>query len=152
MKRTIIFVLAVAALLVAVVPAFAQATTRSITVTEAQINSRYRVTNPPRQQVTNKNVNLQPGQAVLSATFTPRGGNALALTATVVPSIQNGRIYWTLTAATANGQAANADQLALINTHMMASWRNLIRQEAPTGRVQSITVTENDITVTTASR
>jgi hypothetical protein len=152
MKRNFTLIVAVVAMLVvAVVPTFAQ-NTRTITLTEQQINSRYRMTNPPRQQVTNKNVNLQPNQVVLSATWTARGSTPLNVSATVVPTITNGRVIWSVTTATVNGVAATAEQLTLINTHIANTWRNLISNQLPNGRITAVTITENDITFTVQAR
>jgi hypothetical protein len=133
------------------VPIFAQEET-SRTVTEAQINAAYRVTNPARRSVTNLHVDLQPGQALISATLTFRRGNPIEATATLVPNVTNGRVYWTVTEATANGQPASPELLAQINASIMTSWRNYIRQQAPTGRVTGIEITDTDLTVTFVPR
>ena len=58
-------VLTLFALSVAVSAEPAQAT---VTLTETQINSSFRVTNPVYRRVTNLHVDLHPGQAVVSAT------------------------------------------------------------------------------------
>ena len=131
------------------VPVFAQDNTR--TLTEQQINSAYRVTNPARRSITNVHVDLQPGQVVISATLTYRRGNPIQTSTVLVPSVSNGRIYWTVTSATANGQPASAELLAQINTSITTSWRNYVRQQAPTGRVSGIEITDTDLTVTFAA-
>ncbi len=132
------------------VPAFAQDNSR--TLTEEQINSAYRVTNPTRRSVTNVHVDLQPGQVVISATLTYRRGNPIEAVAVLVPNVSNGRLYWTVTSATGNGQPASAELLAQINTSIMTSWRNYIRQQAPTGRVTGIEISDTDLTVTFTAR
>jgi hypothetical protein len=151
-RKSILIVIFFAILMMLAVPAFAQEATRTITRTEAQINSSYRVTNPRLRSVSNVSVDLQPGQAVISATLTFRRGEPLEVIATLVPTLTNGRIYWTVTSATVNGQPASAELLAQINASITSSWRNYIRQQAPTGRVTAIEITDNAITVTLTGR
>lgn len=127
----------------------AQAT---VTLTEAQINSSFRVTNPAFRRVTNIRVDLQPGQAVVSATITvraPRGGTTTTYqtVSTWIPSIANGRVTWTLLSATANGQPASSQLISQINTSIGASWRAFWRIQHP-GRATGITVDDNQVVIT----
>lgn len=130
-----------------VVPAFA-ATEHSKTITEDDINATYRVSNPARRSVSDVYVDLQEGQAVITATMTLRGKDPVAVSVTFVPSISNGRLYWTVTAATEDGNPVSADLLAEINLRISAAWRNYIRDHAPAGHFTSITITETDLTIT----
>jgi hypothetical protein len=139
--------------LLVIVTTFAQAgSTRSVTVTEAQINATYRVTHPPRQSVSDVYVDLQPDQVVISATFTPRRGNAAATVTTLVPSLEDGRVYWTVTGITADGQPASADLVAQVNAVVASSWQRYFRGQAGTGRITDFSLTESDMTLTLAPR
>ncbi len=153
MKKPAQIVIAIAALLMLALPLAAvgaQPVTSSITVTEDDINSAYRVTNPWRRSVSDLSVDLQPGQVVISATLTHRR-TAYEMTAVYVPEIRGGRIYWTLASATANGQPASQDLVNQINAAMSSAWRSYIRQQAGPGRVQSIEITDADITIVYAA-
>ena len=101
--RRIFIILSVVVVLAAlVVPTFAQGTTttRTIIVTEEQINASYWVTNPVRRSVSNVHVDLQAGQVVVSATFTYRRIEPFEGEAVLVPSVENGRVYWSAVSAT----------------------------------------------------
>lgn len=146
-KAVVLFVLVVV-LAAAVVPALAQNTTTTVTVTETQFNETYRVTNPPRRSVSNVVVDLQPDQAVVSATLTERNKTALAVVVTLVPTVSNGRITWSATAATASGEAISGDLLTQINNSIAASWRNYVKGKSKPGRVVSVEITDDDLTIT----
>jgi phage terminase large subunit-like protein len=139
-------------LALALVPAAAQRATATVTVTEATINSTYRVTNPARLQVSAVVVDLQPGQAVISATITLRNGTAAAAVATLTPSVTNGRVSWLVSAATWDGQPATGETLSAINQALASTWRSYIRSQAGTGRVTAVSITESELTYSFASR
>ncbi|MBZ0280471.1 MAG: hypothetical protein K8L97_06995 [Anaerolineae bacterium] len=149
-KAIIAFVL-VCVLAVSVAPAFAQEV-HTKTITEAEVNEAYIVTNPPRRTITDVYVDLQPGQVVVTATYTVPGKEPIDASVTLVPSITNGRLYWIATAASANGESVSADLLAQINASISSAWRNYVRQQAPVGRLSSIEITDDAITLTGVSR
>ena len=151
-RKPILIVVLVVMLVMLAVPVLAQENTRTVTRTEAQVNSSYRVTNPARRSISNVYVDLQPEQVVVSATITFRRGQPAQTETTLVPTITNGRIYWTVTSAIVNGQPASAELLAQINASITSSWRNYIRHQAPTGRVSAIEITDDAITVTLGTR
>lgn len=154
MKSIFRVVMVVAAVVVLALPfavVGAQGTTQSHSWTEDQINDAYRVTNPWRRSVTDVTVDLQPGQVVISSTQTYRRAT-YQVEAVYQPSISNGRIYWTLASASANGEPASQDLIGQINASISSSWRNYVRQQAGPGRVQSITITDTDLTVTYTGR
>ena len=130
-------------------PTLAADKTKIVTVTlsESDINSSYRVTNPARRSITNVNVDLQPGQVVITATFSAPKTNPIPVSATLVPSVNNGRVTWTVSAATANGKAASADLLAQINASITNSWRNYWKGKNP-GHVTVLTVTADTLSWT----
>jgi hypothetical protein len=149
MKRKLISIIVLIAVLgMAVVPAFAQETSRTFTKTEAQINASYRVTNPRWRSITDVYVDLQPGQVVISATYTTRGVGPLTIASTLVPSIVNGRLYWDATSASANGQPVSDAVLEQINNSIDSSWTNFWRRSAPAGHVTGIDISEDAISIT----
>jgi hypothetical protein len=121
--------------------------TVTVTLTETQINNSYRVTNPRARSITNVHVDLQPGQVVITATFTAPKTDPIPVSVTLVPSVSNGRVYWTVLSASANGKPASADLLSEINDHISASWRNYWKGKHP-GYVTSLTVSDDEITWT----
>ncbi len=127
---------------------------RTVTITEAQINQSYRVTNPVQRGVSDVSVNLQPGQVVIASTHTirTRGANQTYVCSSVwTPGITNGVLTWTLGSATCNGTPATPQLIEQVNTHIGASWRTYWRTQRG-GRVQSVTLTENDVTIAYAAR
>lgn len=142
------FVLSMMAVLV--IPAAAQARTRTWTATEDQINSSYRVTNPARRSISEVSVDLQPGQIVVSSTHTYPRNLVYAVETTFVPTVSNGRITWSVTSVLVDGEALPADVQQQINDWLGASWRNYLKGKY-TERVQSIEITDTEIIVTTQS-
>src|SRR4051812_14179490 len=103
MKKVLILLTALVALLAVSIPlTSAQAqehdcpttgTPVTKTLTETQINSSFRVTNPANRNLTNVNVNLQSGQVTLSATYTwrsPSGVRTDNIIAVLIANIVNG--------------------------------------------------------------
>jgi hypothetical protein len=151
MSKPMISLLLLVVLAAMAIPAFAQSSTRTKTVTEEQINSAYRVGNPYRSRVSNISVDLQAGQVVISSTHTFRN-NTYDTVAVITPSISNGRVTWTVVSATANGEEASAELLAQINASITSAWRNYIRNQVGQGRVTDVTITDTDITYMLESR
>jgi hypothetical protein len=145
--RKIFVILTVAALGLLVVPTFA-ADTKTVTITEATINATYRVTNPARRSVSSKSVDLQPGKVVVSYSVTYPKKPTVQVIKTFVPSIQNGRVYWSVTSVTRNGSEISADLLKQINTEIETSWINYFKQKAGTGHVSAIEITDTAINLT----
>ena len=133
-------------------PTLAADKTKIVTVTlsESDINSSYRVTNPARRSITNVNVDLQPGQVVISATFTAPKTNPIAVSATLLPTLSNGRVTWSVLSASANGQPASADLLTQINASISSSWRNYMKGKV-TGKITAFTITDSSVTWTKTS-
>lgn len=147
MNRTskLLIVFTLFALLAAAFPTLAQEDYYAIT--EAEINSTYAVTNPVRRTVSDVFVDLQSGQAVVSYTVTGRRGNTGDVEITMVPSVSNGRIFWSVTSGTLNGEPASEDLLEQINAVIESSWRTYFRTQAPVGRVDSVEITEDEIRI-----
>ena len=149
MQRKLIFAFGlIAVLAIAVVPAFAQTNSRTFTVTEDQINQSYRVTNPYYRAITDVHVDLQPGQAVINATYTSRYHDPIPVTTTLVPYIENGRLFWEATSATTNGEPVSDALLAQINASMESSWRNYWRRTGPAGHITAVQISDDAVNVT----
>ncbi len=128
-------------------PTLAAEKTVTVTLTETDVNSAYRVSNPARRTITDVYVDLQPEQVVITATFTAPRTNPIPVSVTMTPSITNGRVYWTVNSATADGKAASGDLLTQINTSISSSWRNYMKGKT-SGKVTSITVTDDTLSWT----
>ncbi len=123
----------------------------TVTYTEAQINSSFRVTNPVNRTISDEYVNLQPGQVTISATLTwrQRGGDQSAdVAVTLTPSISNGRVNWDVVSITADGQPASASLVAQVNASLAASWHRWVSENAPAGVITDISISEDAISYT----
>ncbi|MEO8392769.1 MAG: hypothetical protein ABI700_07235 [Chloroflexota bacterium] len=157
MKKIMILMTALLALLAVSVPLTSAqdcpttGTPVTKTLTEAQINSSFRVTNPANRNVSNVNVDLQPGQVVISETYTWRSATGVrtdTVVAILTPAIVNGRVEWNVLSVTANGQPASAELIAQINASLATSWRRWFAENGPTGRVSDVTVSDDAISYT----
>lgn len=151
-SRLFVIVLLIATVTVAVTPALAAAgaTERTITITEQQANQSYWVTHPFSRAVSNVVVDFQPGKVVISKTVTLRNRPPVAVVTTYAPNINNGRLYWSVSSKTLNGDPISADVLAQINTSITTSWRNWVRGKLPASKVTAISITETEMTITLA--
>lgn len=150
-KLTLVLSLVIMSALM-VAPTFAAANTKTITKTEDQVNSSYWVTNPAWRAVTDRYVDLQPGQVVVMETITRRGKDSVAVVVTYTPSIENGRLLWTVVSVTQDGQAVAQELVDQVNNHRSNSWRNYWKRNGAAGKVQSVEITDTDITITVATR
>ncbi|MBL8116759.1 MAG: hypothetical protein J0L63_02855 [Anaerolineae bacterium] len=147
LRKLILSLILIGVLAAMAVPALAYERTVTLTLTEEDINASFVVTNPPRRTVSDVIVDLQLDQVVISAIFTSRGKNPIPVSATLVPTITNGRLTWSVTAASANGQPASADLLSQINASIATAWRNYIKGKASTGKVTSVEISDDNITI-----
>jgi hypothetical protein len=122
--------------------------TRTVTITEEEINSRYWVTNPRNRAVTERSVDLQPGQVVITDRIALPRREPVTASATLTPTLADGRVTWTLSALTVNGEPASAELQAQINARINSSWSRYIKQRLGTGRVTALEITDNAITYT----
>lgn len=134
-------------------PALAQDDAETLTLTEDQINQTYRIAEMPRVRFENEQINLMPGQVVLNADFIPqrRGGDPAAVSITFVPFVNDGMVTWDVVDASADGEAVSDELLEALNTVMVNSWRRFVREQISRQRVESIVITETDITWTYAA-
>jgi hypothetical protein len=164
MKKSLVLLITVFALLGAVVPMVgaqdgSAEAVATLTFTEAEINQSFWVTNPANRHLSSVTVDLQSaneGQVVISALYTwrPARGEArtVRLVVTLAPEVVNGRLIWRVTTATADGYAATADQLTQINRWLAASWYRWVQTHAPAGVLTDVAITDSDITFTYTPR
>ncbi|MCS7071346.1 MAG: hypothetical protein NZM00_07565 [Anaerolinea sp.] len=123
-----------------------------MTYTEAEINASYHVTNPLRRAVSNVSVDLQPGVAVINSTHMLRmRGQDAVFTCTSIwsPVINSGNVLtWNLNSAACNDQSASQQLINQVNASIGSSWRSYWRGQRG-GRVQSVTITDDTITIVT---
>ncbi len=150
--KLIALLVTIFALLLVVAPTLADDSAVTRTITEQQINESYRVTNPARRAVSDRLVDLQPGQVVVNEIVTRRGQEPVAVVVVYTPSVQNGRLFWTTVSVTRDGQPASQDIIDQINNHRQSSWRNYWRLNGPEGRVQSVTISDTEIVITLSAR
>lgn len=141
-----------AVLLTGIVPAAAgpDAQDSTFTLTEDQINRAYQAGSTARWRVESKSVDLQPGQAVLSAVITPRGGNTYTATVVFVPRLDGSSVVWDTTSVTVNGTAATEEQLATINSALVNSFRRYLKTTVNRYLVSGVQVTDDAIIYTYA--
>ncbi len=128
--------------------------TKTITLTQDQINSSYRVTNPRNRKVSNVSVTIQDGQVSIAATVTQRGQQPVDTVTVWKPVLLRGLVYWKLESATIGGQpATKAMQNVLLVLHRIPL-RNLVWQLIRRGlasrvyRVTNITLTPGTVSIT----
>jgi hypothetical protein len=138
----------VTVLAVGVIPALAQTENCILTWTEDEINQSYRVTNPARRSVSSVVVDLRPGQVVISATITLPRQQPVATITTLTPYIENGRLFWTVSAVTGDGVSVSDELLTQINAAITASWQNYVRTTGRTGVITAVDITDTEISLT----
>ena len=148
--KRIAFLVMIAVLTLTAAPALAQSdsTTRTVSLTEAEANAFYRVTNPILRSTSDVSVDFQPGQVVINATVTLRRQAPFAISGTFVPEVRNGRVYWTSTVATIDGEQVSDALLRQINYFIRTAWRYYIMSMMGVGRVTDVTITDTELTIT----
>lgn len=129
------------------VPALAAEKTVTVVLSETDINSSYRVTNPVRRTLSEVYVDLQTGQVVITATYTAPNVSPIPVSVTLVPTLSNGRVTWAVSAATANGKPASADLLTQLNKSISSSWRSYWKSQNP-GKVTAFSISADSLTWT----
>ncbi|GEM_PF-3239842 len=128
--------------------------TKTITITQDQINSSYRVTNPRNRKVSNVSVTIEDGQVSIAATITQRGQQPVDTVSVWKPVLLRGVVYWKLDSATIGGKpATKAMQNLLLVLHRI-TLRNLVWQLIRRGlasrvyRVTNVTLTPGTVSIT----
>lgn len=162
MKRILsgmLSLLAVAALVATIImPALSVKAQNTITITisETEIND-YILPARYRRWVSSWNVDLQPGQAVVTAQLI-YARKTYDTVSTWTPKVVNGRLEWTLVSGTSNGTPLTPEQVTLINNSARRALRDAvelyIREKVRgTYTITSVTVSDSEITtVGTASK
>lgn len=134
-------------------------------MTEAEINASYGVTNPRVRGLDNVVVDLQNGQIVISADFTPRpqrfqqGADAIAVPApapisviiTLVPIVADGRVTWDASVTNSDGSPFDISLLPGAERGFTGLLREAI-DRAPRGRLTNVVITDDSITLEGTSR
>jgi len=135
--------------LLLIVPRTLAQSDATITITEAEVNATYRVTNPRLATISNVYVDLQPGLVEISATYTThRLGETYNFAAQFTPAItQNGTVAWTLV----NFYATDGDEIPdaiqpVIESLIMRTWESYWSARTFRFDLTSVTVTDTEIT------
>lgn len=118
---------------------------RTLTITEAEINAAQWLTAGRGTRLSAAQVDLQAGQAVITATYTSRQGSSGPVVAVFVPALENGSNTWTLLSASYDGQPASGDTLIQINYVMANSWTRYLKQQHGRQRLTGVEVSEDAI-------
>ncbi len=122
--------------------------TLSMTITQDYVNGLPHVANPPDPRLENMSVDFQPGQMAITATRLEADGTPVPLSVTVVPTNYNGSAAWSITAMTVGGTAQDATQIGQMNDDLAASWRLFFSGLYRSGRLSSIILSEDTLTLT----
>lgn len=148
------YVLSIVAIIVAslAAPAPIHAQSRvTYTITEQEINA-YRLPLSLRRLVSAVSVDLQSGQAVVTARVA-YAGLTLNTVSVWQPIISNGRLSWQAISATVEGTPLSAAQLAMLNRTAKRVIEDAVRRYVDSrvrGRytVESVSITDSELTVT----
>ncbi len=123
--------------------------TRTVTITEQQINDALRVTNPRRTTISNVVVDLQEGQATITATITLRNSQPASAAVVVTPKLttigSRTLIEWDITSFTINGKSGSGEYTAARNALTSALRQAVSQQQGRQFSAQSVTVTGDAI-------
>jgi len=147
--------LALAALLIVVALPFAAASAQTIactvTWTEAEINSANAILIPGFRRISDPVVDLQPGQVQVNFTLSirvPREGLVTyPISAVLVPTLEDGRVLWSVTSTTVGGSTLDAAMIERINDAIALSWGRYLRMHLGRGTVTSISITDTELIV-----
>lgn len=154
MKYTIRLMIAfvvIAAIVVAAVPTFAQ-DEQTFTISEADIagsdlfGGRFAEQRGAQRFLSDLAIDLQPGQVVLSGTLDTIFTGETAVSLTIVPVLEDQRLYWDVVAGTSDGEAIAEEDLAQLNERMDNSRITQFRRELGTGHILDVIITDEDIT------
>lgn len=153
MKTIARFTLFAALLAIFVPSAFAQteaAPSRTVELTEQQINDADLFDDRPRLNLSDVFVDLQPGQVTISGTISgERFGEDAEIIVILVPEVfESGGLMWQFISVTVDGAQATEEQIQAVNAIITNSWRNYIRSTYEAGRITDITITDDTLTLT----
>ncbi len=124
-----------------------QPKTRTITITQEQINTR--LENRPGERL--KDLSIVLGDNQVTVSFTTKGekndGTGKAIVAVVTPGVVNGKLSWKFDSLTIDGTAATQDQMDKLKERIVKFIGSRIEQRERRFTVNSIHVDSNAITV-----
>jgi hypothetical protein len=123
-----------------------QPTTRTITITQEQINTR--LANRPGDRL--KDLSIVLGDNQITVSFTTKGeknnGVGRAIVGVVTPAVVEGKVNWTLDSLTIDGTAATQEQMDKLKERVTKLIGKFDRRERHF-TINSITVDSNAITI-----
>lgn len=123
-------------------------TALSLTLTESYVNDLPGFSDPADPNLLNVSVDFQPGQLVLTSTRRYPDGSEVPTAVTMVPTLNNGIITWTVTAVVVDGGATDAMDIARMNDNLTASWRAYFSGVYQSGNLSNIVITDSLLTLT----
>lgn len=120
----------------------------SMTLAESYVNALPGVVNPDNPALSDLAVDFQPGQLTLTGTRTPQDGDPAPFSLTMVPTIQNGLLTWTVTALLVDGTASDAQAIGQMNDDIAGSWRMFFNGIYRSGNFADIAITDTALTLT----
>jgi hypothetical protein len=129
-----------------------QSGTGGMVITEDFINQSFRVTHPQSYTITGVHVDLQPGQAVISANLNLSSGKVLAEQVTFMPTVSDGVLFWIVSAATLDGQSLDPAIIARYNDAVTAFWSSAVWSQVADYAVTRVTITDTEIDVAIVKR
>lgn len=125
-----------------------QPTSRTITITQEQINAR--LANRPGDRLKDLSVVLGDNQITVSFTTNGEKNNGVGKTivAVVTPSVTDGKVDWAFKSLTIDGTAATADQMDKFKERVTNLIGGKLAQRERRFTVSSVTVDSSAITIT----
>ncbi|MBI1278858.1 MAG: hypothetical protein GC179_12080 [Anaerolineaceae bacterium] len=125
-----------------------QPKTRTITITQEQINSR--LENRPGERF--KDLSIVLGENQITVSFTTKGSKngeaGRAIVAVVSPAVVDGKVSWSFASLTIDGTAATQEQMDKLKDRVVKFIGGKIENRERRFSVNSITVDSSAITIT----
>lgn len=120
----------------------------SMTVTASYVNDLPGVSNPGNPLLADLVLDFQPGQLMLTGTRTVGDNPAAPFSVTMVPTLNNGLITWTIIALVVDGAPTDAQAIGQMNDDIVGSWRMLFDSLYRSGSLTAIDITDSTLTLT----
>lgn len=125
-----------------------QPKTRTITMTQEQINTR--LGKRPGKRL--KDLSIVLGDNQITVSFTTKGdkndGKSKAIVAVVTPSVVDGKVSWNFDSLTIDGTAATQDQMDKLKERVVRFINARIERRSRRFSITSVTVDSSAITIT----
>ncbi|MCB9450883.1 MAG: hypothetical protein H6672_05555 [Anaerolineaceae bacterium] len=147
---SIILVLLLSLAIVPVISAQdAESPYNSITFTESYLNQKLGAAAVNTPNINSLYFDLQPGQVTIVLSGTNNRNRTYTLSVTMVPSVTNGQINWTVTSVKLDNLVIDISRLNTLNTGGSTdALGNFFNSQSGNNPVESFTVTDNDATLT----